>query len=251
MGAQISAITALCAHLNGERAKAIHDHFLQAGVRVEAGDKALYSVIEQNCERVDRAAADGDILAVALQGTRRAEPREEGEGLPWAKEWNSNRALQMVSNSRVIKNCREHSVNAPTIQNMLNQAPLGFTCSTKRFKQDNGIPQSTPVPEYMTSSQLALRRMAQKALLIDIENGNLTSAQAERRMREIRDMTTGFAQYMHEGGLRKLPSGGSFGRAAVAIEASHQKMTRRQLKIERKEIAAQQIEREDDATISF
>ena len=125
MGARISAVAGLCAHLNGERAKAIHDHFVQTGVRVQAGDKALHSVIERNFERVEQAAVDGDILAVALQGTRRAEPLEEGEGLPWAQEWNSNRALQMVSNSRVIKNCREHSVNAPTIQNMLNQAPLG------------------------------------------------------------------------------------------------------------------------------
>ena len=61
----------------------------------------------------------------------------------------------------------------------------------------------------------------------------------------------GFAENMHEGGLRKMPGGGSFGRAAVAIEASHQKKTRRQLKIECKEIGAQQIEREDDKTISF
>ena len=93
--------------------------------------------------------------------------------------------------------------------------------------------------------------MAQKALLIHIERGGLTSAQAERRMREIRDMTTGFAENVHEGGLRKMPGGGSFGRAAVAIETSHQKQTSRQLKIERKEIAAQQIEREDDKTIYF
>ena len=42
--------------------------------------------------------------------------------------------------------------------------------------------------------------------------------------------------------------GGSFGSAAVAIEAKHHKMTRRQLKIERKEIASQQINREDGAT---
>ena len=70
MGAQISAVAGLCAHLSGPRAKRIHDYFMEAGVRVEAGDKALYSVIEQNCERVDRAAAEGDVLAVALQGTK-------------------------------------------------------------------------------------------------------------------------------------------------------------------------------------
>lgn len=251
MGARISAVAALCAYLNGEHAKAIHEHFVRNGVRLEAGDRALHSVIERNFERVDHAADEGDILAVALRGTRYTELPEEGDGLPWAQVWNSNRALQMVSNRRVIDNCREHCVNAPTIQNMLNQAPLGFTCSTKRFKQDNGIRQSTPVPEYMTSSQLALRRMAQQALMTDIKSGDLTSAQAERRMRAIRDDFTSFAQRYGQSGLRKMPGGGSFGRAAVAIEANHQKMTRRQLKIERKEIAAQQIEREDDTNIIF
>ena len=120
MGARITVIAALCAHLNGPRAKVVHDHFMEAGVRVEAGDKALYSVIEQNCERVDRAAADGDVLAVALQGTRHAEHEDVGK-LPWAQDWNGARAIQMVSNRRVIDSCREQHVNAPTIQNMLNQ----------------------------------------------------------------------------------------------------------------------------------
>jgi hypothetical protein len=139
-------------------------------------------------------------------------------------------------------------LNAPNIQNMLNQAPLGFTCSTKRFKQDNCIPQSTAVPEYMTSSQLGLRKMAQRALMADIKRDDMNSCQAERRMREIRDKTMAFAEFMQEGGLRMMPGGGSFGSAAVAIEAKHHKMTRRQLKIERKEIASQQINREDGAT---
>jgi hypothetical protein len=49
--------------------------------------------------------------------------------------------------------------------------------------------------------------------------------------------------------LRKMPGGGSFGRAAVAIEAIHRKKTRRQLKIEHKEFAAQQIEREEQQDI--
>ena len=123
MGAQISAVAGLCAHLSGPRAKAVHDYFIEAGVRVEAGDKTLYSVIGQNCDRVDRAAADGDVLAVALQGTRHAEHEDVG-GLPWAQDWNGARAIQMVSNRRVIDSCREQHVNAPNIQNMLNQVNI-------------------------------------------------------------------------------------------------------------------------------
>jgi hypothetical protein len=128
------------------------------------------------------------------------------------------------------------------------QAPLGFKCSTKRFKQDNGIPQSTAVPEYMTSSQLSLRKMAQYALMSEIQRDDMSSKQAERRMLAIRDDFTKFAERYGQSGLRVMPGGGSFGSAAVAIEAKHHKMTRRQLKIERKEIASQQINREDGAT---
>jgi len=123
MGAPISTVAALCAHLSGPRAKAIHQHFIEAGVRVEAGDPSLHSVIGQNREKVDRAAADGDVLAVALQGTRHAEHEDVG-GLPWAQDWNGARAIQMVSNRRVIDSCREQHVNAPNIQNMLNQVNI-------------------------------------------------------------------------------------------------------------------------------
>jgi hypothetical protein len=79
MGARISAIAALCAHLKGERAKAIYDRILQNGVRVFAGDVALHSEIRRNHERVDQAAADGDVLTAALKATRHAEPSDQGE----------------------------------------------------------------------------------------------------------------------------------------------------------------------------
>ena len=76
----------------------------------------------------------------------------------------------------------------------------------------------------------------------------MNSKQAERRMVVIRDDFTKFAERYGQSGLRVMPGGGSFGSAAVAIEATHQKMTRRQLKIERKVIASQQMDGEDDAT---
>ena len=157
---------------------------------------------------------DDEAAAAAASG------RSEGSGL--------------TSNRRVIDSCRENVVNAPNIQNLLNQAPLGFTCSTKRFKQGNGIPLSTAVPEYMTSSQLSLRKMAQQALMSEIHRDGMNSKEAERRMLVIRDDFTSFAERHGQSGLRVMPGGGSFGSAAVAIEATHHKMTRRQLKIERK-----------------
>jgi hypothetical protein len=92
----------------------------------------------------------------------------------------------------------------------------------------------------MTSSQLSLREMAQRALMADIKRDDMSSKQVERRMLTIRDDFTKFAERYGQSGLRVMPGGGSFGSAAVAIEAKHCKMTHRQLKIEHKEIASQQ-----------
>jgi hypothetical protein len=243
MGAQISAVAGLCAHLSGPRAKAIHQHFMETGVRVEAGDKALYSVIEQNCDRVDRAAAEGDVLAVALQNKRvEKTSAEDVHDLPWAKDWNTTRSIQLHSNKEVIAGCHEHSHNSPTIQNLLNQGAIGFTCSTKRFKQDNGIPQSAPVADYMIRDQINLRHMGQQKYSADV--GTLTPAEGAKRMREIRDKSIEFAEFMGFGGLRKRPARASFANTAVKIEARHEKKTQRQLKIVLKQRAADQDARE-------
>ena len=125
LGARISGITGLCGNLKGERAKAINDHFLQAGVRVEAGDKSLHSLINANGERVNQAAAKGDVIAVALQSARVAKaPADDVHDLPWAKDWNTARSIQLHSNKEVIAGCHERSHNSPTVQNMLNQGRL-------------------------------------------------------------------------------------------------------------------------------
>jgi hypothetical protein len=236
LGARISAITGLCGNLKGVRAKAIHDHFMEAGVRVEAGDKALYSVIEQNGERVDRAAAEGDVLAVALQNSRvEKTSADDVHDLPWAKDWNTTRSIQLHSNKEIIAGCHEHSHNSPTIQNLLNQGAIGFTCSTKRFKQDNGIPQSAPVADYMIRDQINLRHMGQQKYAADV--GTLTPAEGAKRMREIRDKSMEFADFMG-------PARASFANTAVKIEARHEKKTQRQLKIVLKQRAADQDARE-------
>jgi hypothetical protein len=137
------------------------------------------------------------------KGTRRAEPPDD---LSCIQDWNSNRAIHMVSN-------------------------IGYTCSTKRFKQDNGIPQTT--------------KMSQQALMSEIQRDGMNSKQAERRMPVIHDDFASFAERYGQSGLRMMPGDGSFGSAAVAIEAIRRKKTRRQLKIEHKEFAARQIEREE------
>lgn len=135
MGARVSAIVTMCAHLKGERAKAIYDRILQNGVRVFAGDVSLHSEIRRNHERVDRAAADGDVLTAALRTTRCAEP-SDAQG------------------------------------------------------------------ERVTSNQLALRSMAQRALATEIEREILTPAQAARREREIRDDVARFVERMFGSGRR-------------------------------------------------
>lgn len=58
MGGTVAAVAKLCAHLNGERAKAVHDEFMNDGVRVKAGDKALQEWRERfsakSCEKCEK-----------------------------------------------------------------------------------------------------------------------------------------------------------------------------------------------------
>ena len=236
MGARISAITGLCGNLKGVRAKAIHDHFIDAGVRVTAGDQSLHSVIDANGDAVNRAAADGDVLAVALQGTRHADHGEVHD-LDWAKGYNTTRSIQLHSNKEVIAGCHEHSHNSPVIQNYLNQGVLNFTCSTKTFKHENAIPQSAPVVEYMTAAQIGLRLIGQQKYIQDMSANTMTSSQGDQRMREIRDKSMEFASFMGLDRLRKRTANVSFAREAVKIEAKSAKTTQRQLKIELKQRA--------------
>jgi hypothetical protein len=63
-------------------------------------------------------------------------------------------------------------------------------------------------------------------------------------MREIRDKSMEFANFMGFDGLRKRPARASFANTAVKIEARHEKKTQRQLKIVLKQRAADQDARE-------
>jgi len=122
----------------------------------------------------------------------------------------------------------------------LHQGAIGFTCSTKRFKQDSGIPQSAPVADYMIRDQINIRMMGQQKYAADLMSGTLTAVQGEKRMREIRDKSMEFAEFMGFDGLRKRPARASFANTAVKIEAAHEKQTQRQLKLALKQRAADQ-----------
>lgn len=260
MGGTISAIAKLCAHLNGDRARAVHDEFINDGVRVKAGDKALHLVIDQNHDVVNRAAANGDALAVALQHTRNdaaiaprggahyVQPYADGEQLPWAKEQNGTRAIQMCSNIQTMAMCRKKKINVPKIQNFFNQAPIGFSCSTKQFKTDNAIPQSTSLAEVMDVDQLTLRRWGQEEFIDEVNNGKLSKAQIERKMLSLRDELAGIAKRFKKDGFRKLPDGQYFCPAAIGIQASAAAMTARQLRLKLKEEAKSDVRKLDDGT---
>ena len=51
-------------------------------------------------------------------------PADDVHDLPWAKDWNTARSIQLHSNKEVIAGCHECSHNSPTVQNMLNQGRL-------------------------------------------------------------------------------------------------------------------------------
>jgi hypothetical protein len=202
LGARISGITGLCGNLKGKRAQAIHDYFVQFGVRVEAGDKSLHSLIDANGQRVDQAAAEGDVLAVALQSARVAKaPADDVQNM-----LNQGRLVQVDPIKPVLKapGAKRLKVKNDKLAS-LHQGAIGFTCSTERFKQDSGIPQSAPVDDYMLRDQKNIRMMGQQKYAADLMSGTLTPVQGEKRLREIRDKTMQFAQFMGFDGLRKWP----------------------------------------------
>ena len=57
----------------------------------------------------------------------------------------------------------------PVVENMHNQAVIGFESSTKAFKKDNGIPDRVPMAAVMTQSQLDMRRMMAESIKLEIE----------------------------------------------------------------------------------
>lgn len=205
MGARVSAIATMCAHLKGARAKAIYARILQNGVRVFAGDVSLRSEIERNHERVDRAAADGDVLTAALKATRHAEPSDDHGECVTSSQLALRRMAQQALATDVergnlppaqIKN-REREIrddvasfarrNGQSGRSLCPAADVSLE-PVKRVNPDDGE----------TSGQLALSRMSRRALAIDVERGNLTPAQAEERGREIRDATARFLERMYE-----------------------------------------------------
>ena len=67
--------------------------------------------------------------------------------------------------------------------------------------------------------------MGQQKYAADLMSGTLTPVQGEKRLREIRDKSMEFAQFMGFDGLRKWPARASFAKTAVKFEAAHEKQT--------------------------
>ena len=58
----------------------------------------------------------------------------------------------------------------------------------------------------MIRDQINIRMMGQQKYAADLMSGTLTPVQGEKRLREIRDKTMQFAQFMGFDGLRKWPA---------------------------------------------
>ena len=194
---------------------------------MSAGDRALHDAIERNKSVVDAAAERGDGLAVAFQKTR-AKDDDDGEDedqLNWATEWIAERADQKSNNARLIATCRKMKPKpfdfTSKIQTYANQASVGFDCSTKAFKVDNAIPVQTPLAEYMSKNQLAIRDMYQgKVLSEKHRNPDISAREITTKAIEHRDKFKEFLEYVGETGIKKRPLSVSHGQEARAIETS-------------------------------
>jgi len=230
LGAEISTLALLCAHLNGPQARAICEHVNKDGMRVQAGDKSLYTEINENGKRVDQAAAEGNVVATALKRVRVVDdPARVAE----AESWNQTRAIEMVSNKQVIQICRDQRVNSPVVQNLISQAVVGHEGSATLFKKRNGIAPHIPLQDVCDITQNSIRTALTNVVGKKIVEGDLTSKEGEKCAKLWSGEFAALCEKAGITGLKPLPGKAkSFASAYHAIEAKNKKITRKQLKDE-------------------
>jgi hypothetical protein len=210
------------------------------GVRVQAGDKSLHAVINENGKRVDRAASEGDVLATALVGVRRDDSDDIGlsDGTDDSEKWVKARALEGVTNRQVIQICRDQRVNSPSVQNSCSQAVLGYDGSATNYKQQNGIAPHVPLQDVMDISQIGMRMALTNVVSKKIVEGDLTSKEGEKCAKRWSAKFRALCEEADITGLKPQPGNKrSFADLYHAIEAKKKKITRKQLRFELREEA--------------
>ena len=196
MGAPIDTFAGLCAHLKGDLALQIHRRSITNSCRLDAGDKSLIGYINTQAEVVDRAAAQGSVLAIALKQTRvpyvetgvhkiAADRLARGNNTALLLHevyddcGESGDAIKIITNVLNVA-VRYHSemIDMKAISDSVktddkytflrdatfpvtfyehaNQCVYGFTCSTKQFKEDNNLPAHKQLCCFMNREQLQL-----------------------------------------------------------------------------------------------
>ena len=249
LGARLIALAKLCGRLKGDRAEKIKEHFADTTLRFEAGDQSMVPQLHENEERTNRAAAEGNGLAIELQKFQNVRWKKnfsveqaaaQGYDLAWANDQNQSRALEKVSNKNVIQACRQNLVFSPSIQNILNYAVMGNTCSTGEFKKQNDIPAHVPMQGVMTRDQLNLRKMLEDHLADEFAQREFENSKAaERFAREKATKMYNTHSEFNQTGLKVVEGMPHRAAMSLAIEAKDKKVSRLEVQKEHDRLAQQ------------
>jgi phage anti-repressor protein len=146
-----------------EQAKLVRKFYLTLEKRLRVGDLTLAAEVVANFDAANDTRTD------VLLRTTPAD--DEDVDLPlWVRIWREQRKIQMESGKdlRAAQTEMLSKMNvslSAAIENLHNQAVLGFEGTSKRWLSDNGIPNNVSVADCMDREQLDLRRMMSIRLL--------------------------------------------------------------------------------------
>lgn len=100
MGAPIQALGRISAYLKGPIAKQVHALFIDSGSSVVSGDLAVVDQVVRNRDAMDRAAANGNVFAVACVNSRKSTVKPYVETI--AHKNMSDRISRGIASGKVI-----------------------------------------------------------------------------------------------------------------------------------------------------
>lgn len=150
----------MCMMAKTEQSKLVRKFYLNLEKRLRDGDLTLASEVVQNFDKNNNTKSN-----VILQTC------ENEIDVPlWANIWREQRNIQKTSGKN-LRDAQRDIVSKmdvrlyAAIENMHNQAVLGFQGTTKQWKKENGIPDRVAVADCMDREQLDLRRLMSVRLI--------------------------------------------------------------------------------------
>ena len=208
--------------LKGEIAQKFATYAASSITRILGGDQTLHAEIDKNHAIQKRLESEDPNSAPAQFGqyVKSVFGDEMTEKESWALEWTEKRSTQKSNGIQLMSVIRDvvgpkGGDIYPIVENLHNQAVIGFDGTTTAFKRENAIPIKVPMANVMTIDQLDMRRMmAQKVkrhIEANINTMNKESIKSSTRIirNNIKQMCEyleidGFSEENYERTIRKM-----------------------------------------------